>query len=62
MDLVEHTAALGLEGAVRRSRWPTGIGGRGEQLAAIALQIVADNQVAFEQEHLFPVIMDERYR
>src|SRR6185437_7337049 len=60
VNFVEQAAAFRLERAVIGTRRAAGIGGRLEGLAAPALCVIADGEIALEQEHLFPVIMDER--
>src|ERR1043166_6255630 len=60
VNLVEDAAALGREGAVVHARWPAGIGRREALLAATALRIVADDEIALHHVDLFPVIVDER--
>src|SRR5437868_3659592 len=60
MDLVEDAAALGGERAVVRARRPTGVGGRKTLLAAAALRIVADDEIALRDVDLLPVVVHER--
>src|ERR1700733_515726 len=60
MDLEQGAAADRLERAVCRAGRPAGIGAFDETLAAVALRVVADRQVALEQIDLFPIFMDER--
>src|SRR5260221_5223805 len=60
MDLEQGAAAVRLERPVRRAGRPAGIGALGEVLAALALGVVTDRQVAFEQVDLLPVFVDER--
>src|ERR1700730_6011340 len=60
MHLEQHASGLGLERAVLDPRWPARIGGRMKWLAALALGVIADNEVARHQIHLFPMVMDER--
>src|SRR6185503_6794869 len=60
VDLVEDASALGGERAVVHARRPAGIGRRDALLAAAALRVVADDQVAVHDVHLFPVIVHER--
>src|SRR5262245_64174229 len=62
MDLIEHASFHRLERSVHSTRRTAGIGWSRETLAAIALRIVADDEIAGEQVHLFPVIVDERRR
>src|SRR3954468_3390671 len=59
MNLVQDAAALGSEWAVVRARRAAGVGRREALLAAAALRIVADDEVALHDVDLFPVIVDE---
>src|SRR5579859_1966465 len=59
MDLVEEAAAFRLEGAVRGAGRAAGIGAGGKALAAAALGVVADRQVARDEIDLFPIIVHE---
>src|ERR1043165_1876817 len=60
MDLEQRAAAVRLERPVRRAGRPARIGAGREILAALALRIVADGEVAVQQIDLFPVFVDER--
>jgi hypothetical protein len=62
VDLIEHASSHRLERSVRSTRRTAGIGWSRETLPAIALRIVADDEIAGEQVNFFPVIMDERRR
>src|SRR5262249_24479819 len=53
---------IGFERAVVDAWWPARIGGRVKRLAALAVSVVADNEVARHEIHLFPMVMDERSR
>src|SRR5271154_623850 len=57
MNLEQGAAAVRLERSVRRAGRPTGIGALDEILAAAALRVVTDRQIAFEQIDLFPIFM-----
>src|SRR6266851_1211804 len=59
VDLVEHAAFLGLEGAVMDAGRTARIGRRLERLAALALRVVADDQIAGDEIDLLPVIVHE---
>src|SRR4051812_16872608 len=60
VDLVEHAAGLGLEGPVMDAGRTARVGRRLERLAALALRIVADDEVARDEIDLLPVIVHER--
>src|SRR5438874_6443637 len=60
VDLEQEAAAVRLEGAVHRAGRAAGIGVGREALAAFALGIVADRQIAVDEIHLFPILVDER--
>src|SRR5580704_11041043 len=62
MDLVEHAAAIGLEWAVMDARRPARIGRRVERLAALALLVIADDEIAGDEINLFPMVVHERRR
>src|SRR5260370_26001321 len=59
VDLVEQAGALGFERSGIDARRAAGIGRRVEGLTALALLIVADDEVARDQIDLLPVIMHE---
>src|ERR1043166_8938470 len=60
MHLVQDAAALGGERTVLHARRTAGVG-RGEGLlAAAALRVVADDEVAVHDVHLLPVVVHER--
>src|SRR2546428_5438536 len=59
VDLVEDAAALGREWTVVHARRPAGIG-RGERLlSALALLVVADDEVALHHVDLLPMVVHE---
>src|SRR5262245_29235360 len=60
VDFVEEATAVRLERAVIDARRAAGIGRRLEALAALALGVVADNQIARDEVDLFPVVVHER--
>src|ERR1051326_562762 len=60
MDLVEQAAAVRAERTVMGSRRAARIGERLERGAALAVRVVADDQVSRDQKHLFPIIVHER--
>src|SRR6516162_7856148 len=60
MDLDQHATVFRFERPVKRARRPAGIGVRLECLTSIAMLIVSDRQVAGEQEHFFPIFVNER--
>src|SRR5262249_11181219 len=62
VDLEQQTAALRLERSVRRAGRPAGVGAGTELLAALAVPVVADDQVARNEVHLFPVVVHEGIR
>src|ERR1700747_727474 len=60
VDLVKNAPASGCERTVAHARGAAGVG-RGEALlAALARGVVADDQVALYDVHLFPVVVHER--
>src|SRR5271166_1114323 len=59
VDLVEQAAAIGFERPVMDARRAAGIGRRVEGLTALALLVIADDEVARNQVHLLPVIVHE---
>src|SRR2546421_11911148 len=59
VDFVEDAATPGGERPVVHARRTAGIGRREGLLAAAALRIVADDQVAVHHVDLFPVIVHE---
>src|SRR5688572_8350811 len=59
VDLVEHAAAARAERAVVHARRSAGVGRREALLAALALPVVADHEVALHQVHLLPMIVHE---
>ena len=59
MELEQEAAAVGLERAVESAGRAAGECGGGEFFAAFAVFVVADDQIALEQVHLFPMIVDE---
>src|SRR5262245_18071481 len=60
VDFVEEETALRLERAVIDARRPASIGRRLEALAALALGVVADDQIAGDEIDLFPMVVHER--
>src|SRR5271168_3453079 len=60
MDLEQGAAAVRLERPMRCAGRSAGIGALGKILAAAALRVVADRQIALEQIDLLPIFMDER--
>src|SRR2546427_5246798 len=60
VDLVKNASASGCERTVVHAWGPTGIGRREALLAALALLVVADDEVALHHIHLFPVVVHER--
>jgi hypothetical protein len=60
VNLVKDAAAAGSERAVVHARRPAGIGRRDALLAAFALLVVADHEVALHDVDLFPVVVYER--
>src|SRR5262249_462964 len=59
VDLIKHASSHRLERSVHGTRWTAGIGWSRETLSAIALRIVADDEVASEQVNLLPVILNK---
>src|SRR5262245_27818958 len=62
MNLEQHAAAGRFERTVMDARWSARIGRRLETLTALALRIIADDQVAGEQINLLPMVVHERRR
>src|SRR5438045_2442163 len=60
VDLEQEAAAVRFERAVHRAGRAAGIGAGREILAAIAVQVVADRQIALDQVNLFPIFVHER--
>src|SRR4051812_15750847 len=60
VDFVENAAPVRGERSMRHAGRPAGVSGREALLAALALLVVADDQVALHHVDLFPVIMHER--
>src|SRR6266545_1117936 len=60
MHLEQHAAGFGLERAVMDPGRPAGVGRRLEGLAAPALRIVADDEIAGQEINLLPVVVHER--
>src|SRR5262249_52497723 len=60
VNLVQQAAALGLERPVISARRPASISRGVERLAALALRIVADDEVAGNEIDLFPMVVHER--
>jgi hypothetical protein len=56
VDLEQHAALLGLERTVEDTGGTAGIGRAQEGLAALALRIIADGEVA-DSKNLFPMIV-----
>src|SRR5580692_4743005 len=59
VDFEQQAAVLGFERAMIRAGRAARVGHRPVTLAAPALFVIADGQVAGNQEHLFPVRMNE---
>src|SRR5215469_6867837 len=59
MGLVKEAAAVRFERAVHSTRGPTGVRARWEVLAAAALCVVANGQVALDQIDLLPVFVNK---
>src|SRR5690242_18209586 len=62
MNLVEQAAAVGAERAVMDAGRPARVSGRVERLAAFAVLVVADHEVAADQIDFFPMVVHERRR
>src|SRR3954465_11567483 len=62
VNFMEDAASTRRKRPMVRARRAARIGGRKALLAALALRIVADDQVALHYVHLFPMIVDERLR
>src|SRR5215831_1120518 len=62
MNLVEQAAAIRFEWAVINARRSARIGRRFERLAAPALRVIADDQIAGNQINFLPVVVHERRR
>src|SRR5437899_2130485 len=60
VDLVKNAPASGCERTVMHARRPAGIGRREGLLPALALLVVADDEVALHHVHLLPVVVHER--
>src|SRR5438046_8300040 len=60
VDLVKNAPASGCERTVMHSGRPAGIGGCEALLAALALLVVADDEIALHHVDLFPVVVHER--
>src|SRR5436309_1391384 len=60
VDLVEQAAAIRAERAMVGSRRPACVGEWLEYGPASAVLVVADGEIARDQEHLFPIIVHER--
>src|SRR3974390_761515 len=60
MDLDQHTTGFRFERTVKRARRPAGISVRLEGFSPLAMLIVSNRQVAGEQEHFFPIFVNER--
>ena len=60
VDFEQHAAVFGLERAVINIGRTARIGGRLERLAALALGVVADREIARQQIDFLPVVVDER--
>src|SRR5215831_19296224 len=61
MDLEEEAAAVRFKRAVHRAGRAAGIGARRIVLAAPALPVVADCQVALHEIHLLPIVVHEGF-
>src|SRR6185295_14949496 len=59
VNLEQQATALRLERPVRRARRAAGVGARPEFLAAVAVSVVADDEIARHEVHLLPVIVHE---
>src|SRR5258706_2546459 len=59
VDFEQRAAGVRLERAVHRAGRAAGIGAGREILAALALRIVADRQIAVHQIDLLPIFVDE---
>src|SRR5437867_12185032 len=60
VDLEQHAAAFRLERPVVRPRWTAGIGVGREWLSALAVLVVADDEVTGHQVDLLPMVVHER--
>ena len=60
MQLEHDTTRLGCEGSVEDPRRPTGVRGREELLTSLAVSVVAYNEIALDEVHLFPMVVHER--
>src|SRR5262245_47712800 len=59
VNLEQQAPALRLERAVRGARRTAGVGARPEFLAAVAVSVVADDEIARHEVHLLPVVVHE---
>src|SRR5438045_9441231 len=62
VDFVEDAAPVRGERSVRHAGRPAGVGGRKALLTALALLVVADDQVALHNVDFFPIVVHERRR
>src|SRR5262245_7280437 len=62
MEFEQQAAGLGLERTVISARRPARVCMRTEFLAAVAVRIVADDEIPGHEIHLFPVLVDEGRR
>ena len=60
MDLHQETAVFRFEWTMKCPGWAASIGIGLESLAALAFFVIADSQVACEQENFLPVLVDKR--
>src|SRR5437763_5408796 len=60
VDLEQEAAAVRFERPVHRAGRAAGIGAGREILAALAVHVVADRQIALDQVNLFPIFVHER--
>ena len=60
MNLKQHAAADGFERAMFSAGWAAGIGVGVALVAAIAVLVIPNPQVAGQHVHFFPVLMHER--
>src|SRR5437764_322295 len=59
VNLVQDASAAGSEWPMAHPRRPAGVSGRKGLLAALALRIIADHEVALNDIDLFPMVVDE---
>src|ERR1035437_6225094 len=62
MLLQQQASGLGLERTMGDTRGSHAIGAGIERLTAVPVLVISDDQIARDNEHLFPIIVDERLR